>query len=187
MPSEDHYSLLGVSRNASPEEIRLAFRAALLSVHPDHNPESPSASEQTRRLIDAYRALSDPVKRKFHDASLEPSPAVFVVPVKKRHSRVASRVASAIGRGVMSLVLICLMAIVVVTLSDWIAANWDTIPQIWSHSTEPSREIIIYTIPITPMIGNGELQREGDSHVRLSYPVYVDSQGHSRIGYYQDK
>lgn len=62
----DYYEVLGVSRNATQEEIRKAFRKLALQCHPDHNPECASG-EQFKELNEAYEVLYDPEKRAAYD------------------------------------------------------------------------------------------------------------------------
>jgi len=63
----DYYSVLGVSRDASSEEIKRAFRALARQYHPDANP-SPEAEARFKEINAAYEVLSDPVKRQRYDA-----------------------------------------------------------------------------------------------------------------------
>ena len=63
----DYYKVLGVSRDASPEEIRRAYRRLARQCHPDVNQGDPSAEEQFKRLTEAYRVLSDPDLRERYD------------------------------------------------------------------------------------------------------------------------
>ena len=53
----DHYETLGVSRDASTEEIRRAYRKLARTHHPDVNPD-PEAAEQFKRISHAYEAVS---------------------------------------------------------------------------------------------------------------------------------
>ncbi|MGN6088850.1 MAG: molecular chaperone DnaJ [Actinomycetes bacterium] len=64
--SEDHYSVLGVSREATPEEIKRAYRKLARELHPDVNPE-PAAQERFKEVQRAYEVLSDPQKREMYD------------------------------------------------------------------------------------------------------------------------
>lgn len=57
MESRDYYQVLGVSRYASEEAIRRAFRLRVFDSHPDRNLHDPSAGERTRAIIEAYHAL----------------------------------------------------------------------------------------------------------------------------------
>jgi molecular chaperone DnaJ len=65
---EDYYEVLGISRDASADQIKSAYRKAALKHHPDRNPENKSeASEMFRRATEAYSVLSDPQKRSIYD------------------------------------------------------------------------------------------------------------------------
>jgi len=65
----DYYEILGVSRDASLEEIKKAYRKLALKFHPDRVPESEkkSAEEKFKEISEAYAVLSDPQKRKLYD------------------------------------------------------------------------------------------------------------------------
>ncbi|WP_024357145.1 molecular chaperone DnaJ [Leucobacter chironomi] len=62
----DHYETLGVSREATPEEIKKAYRRLARELHPDVNP-SEEASERFKSVTHAYDVLSDPEQRQRYD------------------------------------------------------------------------------------------------------------------------
>ncbi|KAF8713691.1 CSL zinc finger, partial [Rhizoctonia solani] len=75
MDLSDHYAVLGLSKDATPGEIRQSYRTALLRVHPDKQgqtrQESDSAGVAIIQIQDAYRTLSDPGLRVEYDQFLK--------------------------------------------------------------------------------------------------------------------
>lgn len=67
MSKKDFYTLLGVSRNASAEDIKKSYRKLALKYHPDKNPGDKSAEEKFKEISEAYDVLSDSKKREMYD------------------------------------------------------------------------------------------------------------------------
>ncbi len=65
--NKDYYRILGVSREAAPEEIKKAYRQLALKVHPDRNPGDRQAEERFKEISEAYGVLMDPEKRNQYD------------------------------------------------------------------------------------------------------------------------
>lgn len=64
----DYYSLLGIKRAASPDEVKRAYRRMVFRYHPDRNPGDDAAAGKFKQVLDAYAVLSDGAKRKVYDA-----------------------------------------------------------------------------------------------------------------------
>ena len=67
MTQKDYYQILGVSRDASADEIKKAYRKLALKYHPDKNKGNKEAEERFKEINEAYAVLSDPEKRKQYD------------------------------------------------------------------------------------------------------------------------
>ena len=67
MSQRDYYEILGVSKNASPDEIKKAYRKLAMEYHPDRNPDNKEAEEKFREINNANDVLKDEQKRAAYD------------------------------------------------------------------------------------------------------------------------
>jgi molecular chaperone DnaJ len=71
VPTTDYYEVLGVTRDASSEEIKKAYRRLARQLHPDVNPD-PHTQEKFKEVTNAYEVLTDPRKREMYDLGADP-------------------------------------------------------------------------------------------------------------------
>jgi len=65
--NKDYYKILEIEKDASEEEIKLAYRRLAKKFHPDLNKTDPEAKEKFIELHEAYDTLNDPQRRKIYD------------------------------------------------------------------------------------------------------------------------
>ena len=88
-PARDLYQLLGVARDASREEIALAWRRRARDEHPDARHGDDGAPARFRALAEAWQVLGDPGRRAAYDRGLDPGPQPARVRVTVRHPSAA--------------------------------------------------------------------------------------------------
>ena len=67
MARQDYYAILGVSREASDEDIKKAYRKLVFQYHPDRNPDDKEAEVKIRELNAAYEIIGDPETRRTYE------------------------------------------------------------------------------------------------------------------------
>ena len=67
MAKRDYYTVLGVNRDASEEDIKKSYRKLAMKHHPDRNPDDKNAEEKFKEAKEAYEVLSDPDKRRRYE------------------------------------------------------------------------------------------------------------------------
>ncbi len=67
MSKRDYYDILGVSKSASADDIKKAYRKLAIKYHPDKNPDDKEAEEKFKEAAEAYEVLSNPEKRQRYD------------------------------------------------------------------------------------------------------------------------
>jgi len=72
LDSRDYYKILEVSRKATHEEIKKAYRRLAREYHPDLHPNNPAAQERFKEIREAYEVLSDSVQRSQYDQGFDP-------------------------------------------------------------------------------------------------------------------
>ncbi len=86
MNQKDYYSILGVDKNASQQEVRAAYRKLAFQYHPDRNKGDPAATERMKEINEAYAILSDLSKRREYDLLREQYGSYAYERFKQAHS-----------------------------------------------------------------------------------------------------
>ena len=67
MAKRDYYDVLGVSKSASPEELKSAYRKLAVKYHPDKNPGDKTAEDKFKEASEAYHVLSNPERKQSYE------------------------------------------------------------------------------------------------------------------------
>lgn len=68
---KDYYKIIGLTQEASPEEIKKAYRALAMRYHPDRNRNDPECEERLKEINEAYQVLGNEGKRRLYDVLLQ--------------------------------------------------------------------------------------------------------------------
>lgn len=186
-----HYDTLEVSRLASPDVIRAAYRSLMQRFHPDRNPGDPAAANRAAQVAVAYEVLSDAQKRARYDAGLQvgsfaempPTPRdAGVAAQRQAHVRTAPAVArprrlvaarrSGLRAGLWSIVAVAVAVAAVggvylarplMTRSDPHAELAAIRLAIESDTTAEAEKRRLYARKLAILEGNPELQRRASA------------------------
>jgi DnaJ-class molecular chaperone len=89
--TKDLYKLLGLSKEASQDDIRKAHRKLVRKYHPDANPEDPQAEQRFKEIQQAYEVLSNSQKRQEYDKELYTSSRASAGRPRRRQARAGGR------------------------------------------------------------------------------------------------
>ena len=73
----EYYRILGLDEDATPSDVRSAYRRAAHEHHPDHNPGDAAAAGRFKQVQEAYEVLSDPARRADYDRPPPPAPPAW--------------------------------------------------------------------------------------------------------------
>lgn len=180
---QTHYSVLKVSGDAPVEVIRAAYRSLSSKHHPDHNPQTPEAGKLMAAINAAYEVLTDPAKRREHDAWIEreesliarrdagstPVPmATGIVPVKR-----ASLTMARLRRKpyVVALTVALLLCVIVFAIAPIFGARDLWLEQAWQQTWRGERNAAqpLANTPPSPEMLSADTQPEPEFRRALNW------------------
>jgi curved DNA-binding protein CbpA len=134
---DDYYTILGVPRYASVQDIKRAYHKLVLLYHPDLNPDHPNAEDRLKIVIEAYHTLSDSSSRTHYDTFLTPVFAGNQYSAARSLMKERKLMATK-GLFVIAIMAVAILKIGLMCLSDQLQICDGYRHQIITNSTHPS-------------------------------------------------
>lgn len=97
--AKDYYEIIGLTKEAGPEEIKKAYRALAMKYPPDRNSNDPECEERLKEINEAYQVFGNEEKRKFYDFLCQRSSGSDAVRIQDLHDLFAFQQPFGMRRG----------------------------------------------------------------------------------------